>query len=192
MPGRPADRRKAMLSESLHTPASDWCPRPEHWHSRDGMATEREVSDLLWGLTRALQPEIVVETGAYMGDASQAIGRALDRNGHGLLYTIDRDQSQVDYVVRYCRDLPVLVTCGDSLTWTPPEPIDLAFLDSGLLERPREVCRYWSSFRPGAVVVIHDTAPHHYSPDQVRDMTHGCPSLNLHTPRGVLLFQVPS
>lgn len=46
-----------------------------------------EVS--LYVIVRALQPEIVVETGGTPGKSSAFILRAMDRNGAGKLYTID-------------------------------------------------------------------------------------------------------
>lgn len=44
---------------------------------------------VLFGLTRALGPEIVVETGTAAGMSSSFIGAALVENGHGAMYSID-------------------------------------------------------------------------------------------------------
>jgi hypothetical protein len=44
-----------------------------------------------YALVRALQPEVVVETGTHLGLGSCVIAAALLRNGHGRLATIDID-----------------------------------------------------------------------------------------------------
>jgi predicted O-methyltransferase YrrM len=44
---------------------------------------------LLYALVRNLQPEHVVEIGTYMAGTSEAICRALERNGKGVLHTTD-------------------------------------------------------------------------------------------------------
>lgn len=178
--------------ENQHTPPSDWCPHPEYWHSVDGMATEQEVSFLLWGLVRALQPDVVVETGAYRGDSSVLMGKALRSNGHGHLWAIEHSPLCAHSTTMRCQALPVTVVQGESLDWTPPAPIDLAFLDSDILTRPLEVKRFWPYFRPGATVAIHDTAPHHRNPEHLQELCHGLGYLNLRTPRGLMLFQVPA
>lgn len=44
---------------------------------------------VLFGLTRALGPEVVVETGTAAGISSSFVGAALVENGHGMLYSVD-------------------------------------------------------------------------------------------------------
>lgn len=51
--------------ESRWTPARDWCPHPEYWHSPDSEATEVEVSEFIGSLVRLIQPEFVLEIGSY-------------------------------------------------------------------------------------------------------------------------------
>ena len=43
--------------ESRFTPARDWCPHPEYWHSPDSEATEIEVSEFIGGLSLAMSLE---------------------------------------------------------------------------------------------------------------------------------------
>ncbi len=55
------------ILESTFTPPDPDCPRPDWWHARDAQATEDEVIELVAGFVRALQPELVLETGTYLG-----------------------------------------------------------------------------------------------------------------------------
>lgn len=52
-------------------------------HSRDDMASEVEMGDLLYGLVRMIKPRLVVETGFYFGDTARGIIRALMENDCG-------------------------------------------------------------------------------------------------------------
>src|SRR3990172_4705889 len=59
------------------------CPQPGRWSAPDGVATETDVSALLGALVRALKPDLVVETGSYLGHTTEAIGRALAAEARG-------------------------------------------------------------------------------------------------------------
>jgi hypothetical protein len=48
-----------------------------------------EDGTILYGLTRALQPESVIETGVAAGVSTSFIGAALIENGHGRLYSVE-------------------------------------------------------------------------------------------------------
>ncbi len=181
------------MKESAHTGPSPWCPRPDWWHADTPGATEDEVTELVAAFTRALQPEIVIETGAGWGHTSAAIGRALDRNGHGHLWTIEIDPAQADTAAQRCRGLPVTVTCGDSLTWDPPSPADLAWIDSGIGIRQAEIARWRGRFSERAVIGVHDTGPQHpvlglLEPLFAEGVLYG--GFTLHTPRGVTFARV--
>ena len=54
------------MTEARFTSPSELCPHPERWTSRDIEATENEVLELVHGLIRALQPDLVLETGEPM------------------------------------------------------------------------------------------------------------------------------
>ena len=85
VPGPPAPESR------YYQPTVD-CPHPERWTSTDDDSTEIEVSDLAWGLVRATQPSLCVETGAAWGQTAERIGWALAANGHGHLYTLEPDR----------------------------------------------------------------------------------------------------
>lgn len=191
-----------LITEDRWTPASPWCGRPERWHADTADATEREVSVLVSAFVRALQPETAAETGTNSGQSALAIARALRDNGHGHLWTLETDVALAVSARGLLAGYPATVICGSSLTWNPPRPVDFAWLDSGPLTgepgdsgalRRDELARWLPRFAPGAVIGVHDTAPHHPVMRAVEPFlrAQGMMFLNLRTPRGVLFAQVP-
>ena len=109
------DVRDRLLPESRYIGPTEVCPRPERWHSRpDGQSTEIEVSELIGGLVRGLQPDTVVETGSYSGQTTEIILRALDENEHGTLVTCEVD------VERRHRSSPSIRAWSSSVTLSRP------------------------------------------------------------------------
>lgn len=178
-----------LLAESTWTAPRAECPNPGWWHAPDDESTEVEVSVLVAGFVRALQPEIVVETGSAFGQTAEAIGVALQANGHGFLWTLETDPERAAATRQRCAGLPVAVVEEDSRTWTPPGPIDFAWFDSALTIRTDEFRRFRPSFSPRCVVGFHDAGPQHGIRQSIEDL-HGS-WLYLPTPRGVI-FGVPA
>lgn len=176
--------------ESTWTRPREDCPHPEWWSSTDPQSTEIEVSELVAGFVRALQPELVVETGTCLGQTAWAIGEALRANGHGQLMTIETDPDRAAAARRACFDLPVSVLCMSSLDFIPPSPIGFAWLDSRIELRVAE----FELFRPylgvGAIVGFHDTAPHQGEWGAAVESLPGTRPIRLRTPRGVTFIEV--
>lgn len=192
-----------MTTEDRWTSPSPWCPSPGWWHSDTADATEHEVTALVAALVRALQPECVVETGTNSGQTALAIGRALAGNGHGRLWTLETDGAMAARAALLLDGLPAIAAGVSSLHWEPPQGVDLAWIDSGPAEgapgldwaslRRDEIARWLPWFTPGAVIGVHDTAPHHPVMRALQPLFQaaGMQYLNLRTPRGVALAQVP-
>lgn len=187
------------MSEARWTPPSPWQPHPEWWTADpdDADAAEYEVTTLVAVLVKVLQPEIVVETGTATGATAVVIGQALQDNGHGHLWTVEIDPLATDKARDRVAGLPVTVDCANSLEWQPPEPIDLAWIDSGdAATRCEEISAWQGKFRSGAVIGVHDTAPN-MGREVLNALLYGLvevhhwPALWLRTPRGVTLIQVP-
>lgn len=178
--------------ESRYTSPRGDCPHPEWWHSTDADSTEFEVSELVAGFVRALQPEVVVETGTAWGQTAQVIGRALERNGHGHLYTLEPDPARARFSQDRCAGLPVTVVEQESLNWEPPGPIGFAWFDSLIYLRVPEFDRYRPWMTAGTIVGFHDTGPQHKLRPHVDQLaTDGHVSLiHLPTPRGVTFAEV--
>ena len=179
-------------TEDRFTVPSAECPNPQYWHSRDDASTEDEVAELVAAFVRALQPEIVVETGSSFGFTAALIGKALRRNGHGHLYTIDTDPEMVKVTRKRCAGLPATVIEGPSLSFTPPGPVGFAWLDSEPQYRIDEAHMLHPFLAPGAFVGIHDTATHHnFRPAVERLCDEGwLRPVWLPTPRGVMFAEV--
>ena len=149
------------LRESRFAPPRDHCPRPDWWHSMDADATEIEVTAAVSGLIRALQPEYVIETGTASAQTTLAIGRALKRNGHGRLISLDIVEANVEHGRHLCAGLPVEVRLQSSLEFTPDQPIDFAWFDTVTDMRHTEYRRYHPYMHARTIVGFHDTAPFH-------------------------------
>ncbi len=180
------------MSEAQWTGPSAWCPAPGYWHADDGQATEREVTELVAAFVRALQPEVVTETGTWRAQTTEAIGLALRRNGHGHLYAVEIDPDLARLARQGCTGLPVTVVTGDSLQWEPPTGIGFAWVD-GSERRDLEIEHLLPCLLPGAIVGIHDTAPHQPDRGKLRLLEErgALRVITLRTPRGVSFVEVP-
>jgi predicted O-methyltransferase YrrM len=179
-----------LYRESAWTKSRDWCPHPERWSSTDPQSTEIEVSELVAGFIRALQPEYVIETGTCIGQTAQLIGMALHLNGHGRLDTIETEVDRAAYSRGQCEGLPVTVHEVSSLEFEPVLPVDFAWLDSRFELRIAEFERYRPWMRPGSMVGFHDTAPHHGPMGDEVEQIKGIRPIRLRTPRGVTFVEV--
>lgn len=130
---------------------------------------------LLYGLARALKPEVAVEIGSARGKSACYVGRALEENGKGKVYAIDphmptawNDENSVDTFAEMsgnvrklglAKRVEIVRQTSDSaaVTWT--RPIDMIFIDGD--HSYEGVKRDWNLFtpfvRPFGVVVFHDT-----------------------------------
>lgn len=184
---------RGHYSEAEFTAARPDCPHPERWTSSDWDSTEHQVTELVAAFVRALQPDLVVETGAAFGDTTAAIGDALVRNGHGRLITLETDVDRVLTVRERCASLPVEVVEMASLDWEPPGPIGFAWLDSLIDLRVPEFLRYRPWMESGTIVGFHDTGPHRPGIRVLLESLAGRGVIRLvmpRTPRGVCFAEV--
>src|SRR5271169_5705555 len=111
-----------MLSEALFTPSgtNPDCPNTNWWTAADVDSTEAEVSELVAAFVRAIQPELVLETGCWHGFTTAAIAQALARNGHGRLVSVELHEEVAAIARQRCAGFnnTSIVVC-DSLTYTP-------------------------------------------------------------------------
>ena len=179
-------------TEDRWTPSNAWCEHPEHWHSDDAQATEHEVTRLVAAFVIALQPELVIETGTWTGQTTEAIGRELQLNGHGHLYSVEADEALAAKAATRCEGLPVTVVHADSLSWEPPGRAQFAWLDSETGIRHLELRRFAKWLDPGAVVGVHDTGPQHAAAGLLWPLIRAgeFTAITLRTPRGVTFGQI--
>lgn len=179
-----------VYRESAWTKARPWCPYPDRWSSTDPQSTEIEVSEMVGGFIRGLQPTYVVETGTCVGQTAEVIGAVLAMNGHGLLDTCEINSEYTAAARERVRDLPVRVHERSSLEFEPIAPIDFLWLDSLFEIRIQEFRRFQPWLHAGSVIGIHDTAPHHGPMGDEIMALPGVRALRLHTPRGVTFLQL--
>jgi hypothetical protein len=183
---------RVPMPESTWTKPRPECPHPERWTAVDAMATEVEVTELVAAMVRALQPDYVVETGSWTGDTTEAIGRALVRNGHGELVSLEVDEEKAQMAADRCAGLPVTVLPRSSMAWTPERPVDFAWFDSACELRPQEFLRYSIAMHGRTVVGFHDTGSHHPVRELLVPLEREglLAPLYLPTPRGVCFARV--
>ena len=176
-----------LVPESDFTAPSEYCPRPELWHAPNAGATEAEVVELLVGLVRCLQPDYVVEIGAYQGYTTQALGYAVQCNGHGRVAAVEIDAESAEMAAFRCAGLPVEIIVGDSADFMPDGPVDLVWIDGGNDTRQADMERLLPHCGEGAIIGVHDVAPGKCA---CGEWEIGHPSIELRSPRGILLIQV--
>ena len=93
----------------MREPESHVTPEYELWSCEHPDASEDEVVELLGSLVRAEKPKVSVEVGAHIGVATEAIGRALERNGRGHLHSFELDPTRAAEAAARCAGLPVTI-----------------------------------------------------------------------------------
>ena len=81
---REATQRAGQLVPEYHRPTPE-CPHPERWSMYDSMTAEVEVLEFLRTLVTTIKPNLVVETGTFMGISTLWIAEALRLNGFGRI-----------------------------------------------------------------------------------------------------------
>lgn len=172
-----------------------WNPHPhcslphDLWSSPDKQATEHEVTEFLAALTRLLKPNVVIETGTYEAHTTRAIARALKRNGRGRILTFETDPDRAKRAEKTLANQPATVHAHELRDADLTEPVDLAFLDSGMRDRETDIRIVWPKLAPGGFVLIHDASPTR-PPGQVRPPGRYA-MFDFPTPRGLNAFQKP-
>lgn len=121
------------------------------------LATEIEVMECLFGLVRAAKPNLVVETGCYLGYMTRVLAEACYANGHGRVVSCDIEPEHVKLAKRRCRFnyLMPYVDIRHSSALELPElkEADFLFSDSSEESRLQEI----EFARRDALIVLHDT-----------------------------------
>ena len=192
---REAKQRAGALVPEYHR-ATPECPRPERWSMYDSMTAEVEVLEFLRTLVTTIKPNLVVETGTFLGVSTLWIAEALRLNGFGRIISCEYDpqvfaaaKEKLD--TSEFRDL-IDLRNESSLEMKVEGTIDLFFSDSDMPIREQEVRRYLPQISPFGLILMHDASSHL---KQVRDAAlkleaDGLISVVLlPTPRGLVVAQ---
>lgn len=192
---REAMQRPGELVPEYHRPTPE-CPYPERWSMYDSMTAEVEVLEFLRTLVTTIKPDLVVETGAFMGVSTLWIAEALRLNGFGRIISCEYDPKVFAAAKEKIEgsDLCDLIDLRleSSLEMKVKGTIDLFFSDSDMPIREQEVRRYLPQISPFGIILMHDASSHL---KQVREAAlklerEGLISVvMLPTPRGLVVAQ---
>ncbi len=189
------ERTGGALVPEYHR-ATPECAHPERWSMIDSMTAEVEVLELLATLVTTLKPELVVETGSFLGVSTEWIARGLERNGSGRVISCEFDPVVYAKAKERLAGSPLLrwmdLRNESSLEMPVEGTIDLLFSDSDPELREAEVKRFLPQMTPHGLIVIHDASSHLKTVREaaLKMEREGLLSiLLLPTPRGLVLAQ---
>ena len=172
------------------------CPHPERWRMYDAMTAEVEVLEFLKTLVTTLKPNLVVETGTFMGVSTLRIAEGLKENGFGRVITIEFDPKIHEAAQKKFQDSGLASwidsRLGSSLDFQLDEQIDLLFSDSELEIREKEVRRFLPRMNPNGIILMHDASSYLKTVREaaLRMESEGLISVVLiPTPRGLVVAQ---
>ncbi|MEO8737537.1 MAG: class I SAM-dependent methyltransferase [Edaphobacter sp.] len=190
-----AERAAGALLPEYHRPTPE-CPHPDRWHMFDSMTAEAEVLEFLRTLITTVKPELVVETGSFLGVSTLWIAEGLKANGFGKIVSCEFDP------IVFAKAKEKIAASGlsdwielrneSSLEMHIDGTIDLFFSDSDMPIREAEVKRFLPQIRSTGLILMHDASSHL---KVVRDAAFKMESegllscIFLPTPRGLVVAQ---
>ena len=152
------------VQAEYHPPTPE-CPRPDRWRMFDSMSAELEVLDFLECLIVTLKPDLVVETGTFIGRSTLRMAAGVKKNGFGKIVTCEFDP------IVYGKAEQSIMESGladwielrneSSLETRIDGPIDFFFSDSDIPMREQEVRRFLPQISPFGMILMHDASSHH-------------------------------
>jgi predicted O-methyltransferase YrrM len=190
-----AERAQGALLPEYHR-ATPECPHPERWHMYDSMTAEAEVLEFLRTLVTTVKPNLIVETGSFLGVSTVWMAEGLRQNGFGRIVSCEFDpvvfaKAQEKVAASGLAEW-IDLRNGSSLELDVPGQIDLFFSDSDLDIREQEVRRFLPQIGANGLILMHDASSH---PGTVRNAAlrleeQGLISVVLlPTPRGLAVAQ---
>jgi predicted O-methyltransferase YrrM len=190
-----AERAKGALLPEYHR-ATPECPHPERWHMYDSMTAEAEVLEFLRSLVTTMKPNLIVETGSFLGVSTVWMAEGLRQNGFGRIVSCEFDpvvfaKAQEKIAASGLAEW-IDLRNGSSLELELPGQIDLLFSDSDLDIREQEVRRFLPQISPYGLILMHDASSH---PGTVREAAKKLEAeglisvVLLPTPRGLAVAQ---
>ncbi|WP_260704963.1 O-methyltransferase [Edaphobacter flagellatus] len=158
-----AERASGALLPEYHRPTEE-CPHPERWHMYDSMTAEAEVLEFIQTLVMTIKPNLIVETGSFLGASTLWIAKGLKANGFGKVISCEFDP------VVFAKAKEKIDASGlgewidlrneSSLEMTVDGTIDLFFSDSDTPIRASEIRRFLPQISPNGIILIHDASSH--------------------------------
>ncbi len=192
---RQAERAAGALLPEYHR-ATPECPHPERWRMYDSMTAEVEVLEFLRTLVTTIKPELVVETGSFLGVSTLWIAEGLRANGFGRIVSCEFDpvvfaEAQTKIAASGLAEF-IDLRNESSLEMTVPGRIDLLFSDSDMPIREAEVRRFLPQVNPQGLILLHDASSHLKTVREAAQRLEADGLLSciyLPTPRGLVVAQ---
>ncbi len=160
---RQLERRGGQLVPEYHRPTPE-CPHPERWSMLDSMTAEVEVLEFLRTLVTTIKPNLVVETGSFVGISTLWIAEGLKHNGCGKVISCESD------LVMAAKASERIAASGlaawvelrqeSSLEMKVEGTIDLFYSDSDMPVREQEIRRFLPQISPTGLILMHDASSH--------------------------------
>jgi predicted O-methyltransferase YrrM len=191
------DRAAGTLQPEYHR-ATPECPHPERWSMIDSMTAEVEVLEFIATLVTTIKPQLVVETGSFLGVSTEWIARGLERNAIPAARVISCEFDPIVFEKARARIEAsplrrwIELRNESSLEMKVEGTIDLLFSDSDMPVREAEVKRFLPQMNPNGIILMHDASSHL---QVVRDAALKLESeglisvVLLPTPRGLVIAQ---
>src|ERR1700733_9218790 len=190
-----AERAQGALLPEYHR-ATPECPHPERWHMYDSMTAEAEVLEFLRTLVTTLKPNLIVETGSFLGVSTLWMAEGLRSNGFGRIVSCEFDPvvfaKAREKIAASGLSEWIDLRNGSSLEIEVPGAIDLLFSDSDLDIREQEVLRFLPQISSNGLILMHDASSHQRKVREaaLRLEAEGLISaVLLPTPRGLIIAQ---
>ena len=160
---RQAEKARGALLTEYHR-ATPECPHPERWSMYDSMTAEAEVLEFLRTLVTTIKPELVVETGSFLGASTLWIAEGLKSNGFGKVISCEFDPivfAQAKHRIANSGLAEWIELRNESsLEMKIEGRIDLFFSDSDMPVREQEVTRFLPQINPNGLILMHDASSH--------------------------------
>ena len=158
-----AERAGGALLPEYHRATLE-CPEPKRWHMYDSMTAEAEVLEFLRTLVTTIKPELIVETGAFMGVSTVWMAEGLKANGFGKIISCELDPvvfaKAQERVAASGLSEWIDLRMESSLEMQVEGRIDLLFGDSDMPVRESEVRRFLPQINPYGLILLHDASSH--------------------------------
>ena len=146
-----------------HRPTPE-CPHPERWRMFDSMTAEVEVLEFLRSIVTTVKPNLVVETGTFLGVSTVYMAEGMKQNGFGKIITCEPDPDVFAKAKQKIESsgFGKFVECRreSSLETKISGTIDLLFCDSMPELREPEVRRFLPQVNPNGLILLHDSSSH--------------------------------
>ncbi len=160
---RQAEQAAGAVLAEYHRPTPE-CPHPQRWHMFDSMTAEVEVLQFLRTLVTTIKPELIVETGSFLGVSTLWMAEGLKANTFGKIISCEYDpvvfaKAQENIAASGLEEW-IELRNESSLEMHVPGTIDLLYCDSDLPIREPEVRRFLPQVRTYGLVLLHDASSH--------------------------------